>query len=79
MLIMYVIISVIIGAMDLMKLAAFEEEIASFPRGDVGEYVSEEPAEPILGIHNFLFPISFLVIFGWIGIMRLRNMFWWRA
>lgn len=47
---MYVILSLIIGNIDVCRATAQENELASYPIGDIGEYIVPKP---ILGGHNF--------------------------
>ena len=62
----YVILSLIIGIIDVCRATAQENELASYHIGDIGEYI--EP-KPILGVHNFIFLPSWLVI----GLVVLWN------
>ena len=66
MLVAYVILSLIIGIIDVIRATAQDNELASYPIGDIGYYV--EP-KPILGVHNFIFLPSWLVI----GLVVLWN------
>ena len=62
----YVILSLIIGIIDVIRATAQDNELASYPIGDIGEYIVPKP---ILGVHNFIFLPSWLVI----GIVVLWN------
>ena len=55
----YIILSVIIGIIDTVKIYNQNCYLDSFPIGDIGEYVE---ARPIIGIHNFIFLPSWIVI-----------------
>ena len=66
MLVAYVILSLIIGIIDVCRATAQENELASYPIGDIGEYIVPKP---ILGVHNFIFLPSWLVI----GLVVLWN------
>lgn len=59
MIMAYVILSVIIGIIDVVKIYDQNEYFGTVPYGDIGEYI--EP-KPILGIHNFIFLPSWVVV-----------------
>ena len=63
----YVVISLGVGIVDVLKLKSQEEELSTFPRGDVG--VNIVPKK-ILGIHNLIFFPSFLIL----GTVYLVNL-----
>lgn len=69
----YLVVSVIIGIIDLIRMVHQEDELASYPVGDIGYYVF--PTE-ITGVHNWIFLPSWLVIKGWIGICRIANRYY---
>ena len=66
----YVILSLIIGIIDVISATVQDNELASYPIGDIGEYV--EPKQ-ILGIHNFIFLPSWIVLGVVILINRIIN------
>ena len=63
MLKVYVILPLIIGIIDVCRATVQDNKLASYP---IGEYV--EP-KPILGIHNFIFLPSWIVL----GVVILIN------
>ena len=68
--IVYLMLSAFVGLVDLTLLRHQEEELASFPAGDIGEYVFPKK---ILGIHNVIFFPSYIIIYGWMLICRIIN------
>lgn len=66
----YVAISVFIGIVDLARASTQEQYLMSFPRGDIGTYVTRRP---IFGIHNWVFLPSWGVIILWLTIVRVIN------
>jgi hypothetical protein len=69
----YLVVSFIVGVIDLIRMAHQEDELASYPVGDIGYYVF--PTK-ITGVHNWIFLPSWLVIKGWIGICRIANRYY---
>ena len=63
----YVVISLVVGIVDVLKLTSQEEELSTFPRGDLG--VNIVPKK-ILGIHNLIFFPSFLIL-GTVSLVNL--------
>ena len=59
MIMAYVILPVIIGIIDIVKIYDQNEYFSAVHYGDIGEYI--EP-KPILGIHNFIFLPSWAVV-----------------
>lgn len=55
----YVILSLIIGIIDVCRATAQENELASYLVGDIGEYIVPKP---IWGVHNFIFLPNWLVM-----------------
>lgn len=68
--IIYIIISMFIGILDLASMYAQTQELNSTPIGDLGEYV--EPKH-ITGIHNIIFLPSIIVILCGIGLSKLTD------
>lgn len=68
--IIYVIISVFIGILDLASMYAQTQELNSTPAGDIGEYI--EPKH-ITGIHNIVFLPSIIVILCGVGLSKLTD------
>lgn len=62
----YFVVSIFVGIADIARITKQEEELSSFPRGDIG--VNIFPRK-ILGIHNLIFFPCFLVL----GIVWLVN------
>ena len=54
----YVIVSIIVGIVDLAKLVEQDEYFQTIPYGDLEFH----ERKPILGIHNWVFIPSWLVI-----------------
>jgi len=69
-LILYVIISIIIGIRDLYRLNSQENYLDSVPIGDIGDYVVPKR---ILGIHNFVFLPSLPIIVAVLAVCKLIN------
>ena len=69
-LILYVIISVIIGIRDLYRLKSQQNYLASVPIGDIGDYVVPKR---IFGIHNFMFLPSLTIIVAVFAVRKLTN------
>ncbi len=63
----YVVISLGVGIVDVLKLKSQEEELSTFPRGDVG--VNIVPKK-VLGNHNLIFFPSFLIL-GTVSLVNL--------
>ena len=55
----YLLISGVVAVYDVIRLKNQDEELNSFPQGDIGYYI--EPKR-ILGIHNVIFFPSLLII-----------------
>lgn len=55
----YVVLSLIIGAIDLMCLYGQDLNFNSIPQGDIGYH---EDRKSILGFHNIIFFPSFILI-----------------
>ena len=70
MLVAYVIMSLIIGIIDVRRIVLQDQYFDNVPIGDIGYYI--EP-KPILGIHNFIFLPSWLVIGAAVLISRIIN------
>ena len=68
--IIYIIISMFIGILDLASMYAQTRELNSTPVGDIGEYV--EPKH-ITGIHNIVFLPSIIVILCGVGLSKLTD------
>ena len=66
-LIVYSIAGVVIGLIDVARVTSQEEYLSQFPIGDIGEYVFPKK---ILGVHNFVFCTSWIVI----GAVVMFNM-----
>lgn len=66
----YLAVSALVGIIDLVRMARQENELASYPIGDIGYYVFPQK---ITGLHNWIFLPSWLIIKGWIGICRIAN------
>lgn len=71
MLVAYVILSVIIGIIDVVRIVEQESYFDTVPMGDIDYYI--EP-KPILGIHNFVFLPSWLIIGAAVLISRIINL-----
>ena len=67
--IIYLIISVVVGIVDIKRLQAQEDYFASIPYGDLESY---EP-KPITGVHNWVVFPSWIVIIAWKAIVRFVN------
>lgn len=52
-------IGIIIGVRDIIRLTKQDKYLAQFPIGDIGEYIIPKK---ILGVKNYVFPSSFLII-----------------
>ena len=55
----YCLVSLFIGLLDLLCLIRQDQHFRDVPQGDIGEY---EFKSQILGIHNWIFLPSWLVI-----------------
>ena len=69
MIIIYIIVSILVGITDLVRLADQENYLADVPYGDLEFY---DP-KPITGIHNWVLFPSWIVIKGWMLFARLVN------
>lgn len=67
--VIYIIVSIIIGLWDFSELRAQEDYIAQIPIGDLNYY---NPYS-IIGIHNFIFLPSLILIGGWMIICMITN------
>lgn len=70
MLVAYVIMSLIIGIIDVRRIVLQDQYFDTVPIGDIGDCI--EP-KPILGIHNFIFLPSWFVIGAAVLISRIIN------
>ena len=62
-LLVYLFMSILVGIIDLFRISAQVRELSQYPAGDVGYYVFPKK---ILGMHNWVFLPSWLVINGWL-------------
>ena len=68
--IIYLMISVVVAIIDLRRMYKQEEYLNSFPIGDIDYYVQPKT---IVGIHNWLFFPSWLIIAVVLAVISLIN------
>ena len=66
----FLVISIVIGIVDIIRMKEQEDYISKFPIGDIGYYV--EPKR-IMGLHNIIFFPSILIIILFKIVVRVIN------
>ena len=70
LLIVYVIISILIGVLDVVSIYARDTDLNHTPTGDIGYYVIPKH---ITGVHNVIFLPSIVIILSCIGIAKFLD------
>ena len=71
-LVIYLVVSLIVGLLDLSAMYYQNIYLSSFPTGDIGSYIKPKH---ITGLHNILFLPSLLIVLVGIGISNLIDVF----
>jgi hypothetical protein len=66
----YIICSIVVAILDLYKMYKQENFLQETPIGDLEEYV--EPKK-IVGVHNFVFLPSLLIIMSYLLVVHIIN------